>query len=617
MDVRGFRSIKETTVELERDVSVLIGENSAGKSNVIEAVRLLTEPLDGRRSRYLDADDVFRGPDCSEAILTASYRGSAEDLSPYQHAMAADLSEARFTLRYTPPALDRLRGQVQWVAGNGADGTDPQPKARERLRHVYLPALRDAARDLGSGAASGVRVIIESLLSEADPIRDADRQPNARQALLSHAAEHLGEIERHPVLARAAERVAAPLKRLTRGAYEQHVGLGFEAMSMQSLARGLRLRMADLGLRPREIAESGMGYANLLFIAHVLTKLEAAAEADLTVLLVEEPEAHLHPPLQALLMDYLHDAAAASRTRRLDGQWRGYVQVVVTSHAPSLAAAIDAGDLVAFQRRPIPEPVATPSTDTVEPAPGFALEPAAADWARYETAVVGVGQLGLPEADLRKLNRYLNATRSALLFSPRVVLVEGVAEALILPAAARVLFAAGSADLARFLGTVLVPIDGVDFEPYVRVLLTSAGGARISHRVAIITDGDQQNRKKTGAERIANLNSVIGGLGAEGHARVFASATTLEPELLAAGNEAAIWAAWRKQQPRAWKTAEEEVEAEAAGLARSTKFASRMSEAELRKGDFAQDFLEAAGDAWQVPGYMADALRWLTQEATQ
>ena len=100
---------------------------------------------------------------------------------------------------------------------------------------------------------------------------------------------------------------------------------------MQALARALRVRMADAGLEPREIAESGMGYANLLFIATVLAQLDAASEADLTLLLVEEPEAHLHPPLQALLLDYLRDAAAASRSAPPAGRWRGYLQVVITS----------------------------------------------------------------------------------------------------------------------------------------------------------------------------------------------------------------------------------------------------------------------------------------------
>ena len=160
-----------------------------------------------------------------------------------------------------------------------------------------------------------------------------------------------GEVEAHPVITAATSRIGTRLSRLTSGAYEQSAGLGFAATSVQALARALRVRMADAGLVPREIAESGMGYANLLFIATVLAQLDAAREADLTLLLVEEPEAHLHPPLQALLLDYLRDAAAASRTAPPAGRWRGYLQVVITSHAPSLAASADVADLVILQRQ--------------------------------------------------------------------------------------------------------------------------------------------------------------------------------------------------------------------------------------------------------------------------
>jgi putative ATP-dependent endonuclease of the OLD family len=201
-----------------------------------------------------------------------------------------------------------------------------------------------------------------------------------------------------------------------------------------------------------------------------------------------------------------------------------------------------------------------------------------------------------------------------MLFSPRVMLVEGIAEALVLPPIASTLFPAGSIERDRFVGTVLVPIDGVDFAPYLRVLLTASGGRRIGQRIAVVTDKDTQNPKRTGEARVAELTELITNLGASGHAAVFAGPTTLEPELLVAGNDDAVWAAWKAQQPRAWETAKATIDA--AGPAdRAAVFAGKLKDADLRKGDFAQDFLHAAetsGTPLRVPQYLEDALRWLT-----
>jgi putative ATP-dependent endonuclease of OLD family len=634
LDIKGFRSLADVSVDLGRDVSVLIGENNGGKSNIVDALRLVTDPVDGRRNLYLGGEDVFRGPGHDGLLLRATYTGPAEDLAAYQHAASPQLDRVLHELRFMPPGPAQVRGQVTWVAGNGADPTDPQPRSRDRLRHVYLPPLRDAARDLGSGAGGRIQTILATLLNGPDRVDGPDGLPVDEAGLLGYVRSWLGEVEAHPVLTAATGRISARLSRLTRGAYEQDAGLGFPATSVHALARGLRVRMADAGLVPRDIAESGMGYANMLFVATVLAQLDAATEADLTLLLVEEPEAHLHPPLQALLLDYLREAAAASRSAPRPGRWRGYLQVVITSHAPSLATSADVTDLVVVQRKPAalpPSVPAGPQPSTLTPIasqeqpPDPASDPADAgaatdvdiNWARFETAVVNVAALGLPDRDRRKLNRYLTATRSAMLFAPWVALVEGIGEALILPPMAEELFAAGSLERARFVATVLVPIDGVDFVPYLRVLLTAVGGQRIGRRILVITDGDSQNPERTGAARIAEINTLVAALGATKQAAVFSAPTTLEPELLVAGNAAAVWKAWSAQQPRAWRTAKADIEGTDAAR-RAVTFARRFKKADLLKGDYAQDFLEAvqAGDTpLQVPLYLADALRWLTAPA--
>src|SRR2546430_10097550 len=58
--------------------------------------------------------------------------------------------------------------------------------------------------------------------------------------------------------------------------------------------------------------------------------------------------------------------------------------------------------------------------------------------------------------------------------------------------------------------------------------------------------------------------------------------TTLEPELLVAGNDAAVWKAWAAQQPRAWQTAKATVDAaDPAGRARSEEHTLNSSHSQI------------------------------------
>src|SRR5580692_8567276 len=79
----------------------MLGENNSGKSNIIEALRLLTSPSDHHRTRFFTDDDFFNGSFPNDIEI----QGRFSDLTATQeglYASALDLqtTELVYTTRY-------------------------------------------------------------------------------------------------------------------------------------------------------------------------------------------------------------------------------------------------------------------------------------------------------------------------------------------------------------------------------------------------------------------------------------------------------------------------------------------------------------------------------------
>jgi putative ATP-dependent endonuclease of OLD family len=153
--------------------------------------------------------------------------------------------------------------------------------------------MRNAQQELASSAGNRLRLVLAAELGAERAIEDFEREQ----------ASHFRNLENHEKIRAVRKKINDPLRLLTAGAHPQHRGLSFADPTLVSIARALRTRMGDEGLAVEDIARSGLGYANLLYIATVLAELDAARDAGLTLFLVEEPEAHLHPQLQILLLE--------------------------------------------------------------------------------------------------------------------------------------------------------------------------------------------------------------------------------------------------------------------------------------------------------------------------
>lgn len=471
LTLSNFRSCYYTTVTLQPTLTLLVGENNSGKSNVIEALRLATAPLNLRRTRYFEADDRSRGRD-GEAVELGLELDGLTEIQQSQYLTALDITTGRvlYKTRFRPDADVPRRSQLSFHAGKDA-GADAEPEKREQIRHVYLAPLRDAQRELDSANGSRLALIIEQLTDPAD-----------REKFLAIANESLGTLAGHDVVTKTAGGIQDHVTALTEPVRGQDVKLGFEDYELRRLARSLRLKMAEHGIEPADLAESGLGYANLLFIATVVLELQHAQDAELTLFLVEEPEAHLHPQLQAVLLDYLREQAEASARGDDSHGPMGRIQVIATTHSPNLASSVGIENVIVLRTR----------HEAENAGPDGSRQAAT----RHQTVALPLAALSLPRDDRRKINQYLDATRAAMLFARRIILVEGTAEAVLLPVLAReVIFRGQAARQREFHAVTIMNIGSVDFEPYIRLLLTPVNGLTVVEHLVAITDSDPDPRQ--------------------------------------------------------------------------------------------------------------------------
>jgi putative ATP-dependent endonuclease of OLD family len=238
-------------------------------------------------------------------------------------------------------------------------------------------------------------------------------------------------------------------------------------------------------------------------------------------------------------------------------------------------------------------------------------------------------------------------TRASLLFARRVLLVEGIAEALLIPAfaehciyrkvpatelngdlSAEAEQASRSIALRQLQSASIVIIEGVDFEPYLKLLLN--GSTTRVDRIVVVTDADQDG---AGCLRKTRYESLFGEAHVSGVLKVEVGRATLEADLFAnPANEAAMKAAFTELHPLSehkWTNLSLEAqtldEAERArrfsDAIRSDKTKPGGYELDISKGDFAhlvaeilQDEDNPARTSFVVPEYLANAIRGIAED---
>lgn len=446
------------------------------------------------------------------------------------------------------------RPRTRYLGGDFGQN-DVESIAREAIRFVYLPALRDAEADLRPGAGNR----LTSLLTAFAPDGHPDREELVR--IIREANAALADVG---ALKRSAAAVQSRLSAITgHGPFKQNAQMGFSEARYERIVGSLRAMLGDKSVV--QLADNGLGYNNLLYIAVILAAIQSDETVPLTVLLIEEPEAHLHPQLQSRLLEYL-ESLTSEKT-----------QVIVTTHSPQFASTADLGRVTVLSR------------------PGEGLPPTARHLAN----------VSMTPRELAHLGRFLDVTKSALLFAEGVILVEGIAEQLLLPELATRLQLSLSER-----GVQVVSVDGLAFAPFAK-LFSEKGLAR---RCAIVSDSDpsldedgKEIPRSATADYLVNLESK--------QHKVHLAQKTFEWDLAHANHETPelILKALKNIRPRVG------AKVEGTSFPSPAAFADEiLYRVEAYKGPFAQELASVLAENprinLSVPPYIQDTLKWVTGE---
>lgn len=478
--IKNFRVFDEMTLSLNKGINILIGENNSGKTTIIDALRICLGYGKSDTNIYIQESDLHLNPsdpnDRNSEIQFDLIFEIASNIERHifydfisQDPLDVERQTIQLHLKYTLDQNGRRTFFKRSVWGGDNEGQQIPYEALQEIFFTYLGPLRDAVTGLRPYSYDNKTA---QLFNKLTKYKKGNDNINLSEDLKTSLAERLYSVFENTdhdwkfILDEGKGKVNDHLKGTGILDKFPRIEMNYIGRKFSDVVRGIEIRrpIYTEQVDPRlqkyfEIFQNGLGENNLIYSSVVLGDLMNRCEdPELEIynaLLLEEPEAHLHPQYQNTFFEYLNTLTDKG------------LQIFVTSHSPTITAKSDIGNVKVLQRQ--------------------------------GNSVKAFCFNTLSEADYSKdnkkyLRKFLDTTKSQMFFANGVILVEGISEAILLPILSRRFLNPRKIDLEKS-GIEIVNIGGVAFEHFAKLYNNADEKKRLFSKCAIITDSDPKVEK--------------------------------------------------------------------------------------------------------------------------
>ena len=487
--IKNYRNFNNFEMEFNDGLNVIIGANNSGKTGLIHAIRLLSSPSDinindfnknnliNYKEKYIDEapfirieydiqHEIFEEDTTDESILKllpflgmekmAESRISTEKDTKYNifaTIQATFCLDSKFTEEYKKEVQDisnfddyflmlnrYINDYYLWIYTNGKTETNINSKLAKKIFDIqYINAERT-----GTDVAKEIKKDISSLLKDSEKKREYD-------ALISELNDNLKELL-EPSITKMSNLFNYEKNEI--GLEKGNISITSQINSKLSAEDSYITEVKDTKFNYNlPLVYNGLGYNNLVNIYMSIKLLDVKKGKDFKILCLEEPEAHLHPAMQYKLFKFISNLNKNNKLNQ---------QVFVTTHSSNITAVsgLDSMYIIQYDRQ-------GEVSDCFQQSLKHQLTDK--DDSTFKSDAKN------------HLNKFLDVTRSDMLFADKIILVEGIAEKILLPIFMEKLGYPYEDDHIS-----IVEIGGKHFEYFIEVF----NGNPVKKKILCITDND-------------------------------------------------------------------------------------------------------------------------------